>query len=155
MAISKGKVIFWSVLSLVLIGGSVWAYNKFGKVSDTDDDKAKEDAEKKAENPSQSGGGASTKPPTSEVKQPPAVVRQPPAVAKNKVYAKYGSITIFVAEYKNGNYQLGDAYKTTKKNEMIGTLLARAVIGGGTYVIFKEIIAGKTVLIGEAFVTIK
>ena len=152
MAISKGKVIFWSALALVLIGGSVWAYNKFGKVSDTDDDKAKEDAEKEAENPSQSGGGASipkdTKPPTGEVKQPPAV-------AKNKVYAKYGNMTIWVAEYKNGNYQLGRAYKTTKKNEMIGTRIGGAVIGGGTYVLFKDIIAGKTVLIGEAFVTIK
>ena len=152
MAISKGKVIFWSALALVLIGGSVWAYNKFGKVSDTDDDKAKEDAEKEAENPSQSGGGASipkdTKPPTGEVKQPPAV-------AKNKVFAKYDNMSIWIPLYANGKYKLGDLYRKTKKGEMIGTLSSKTVIDGQTYVIFKDIIAGKTSIINNSSVTIK
>jgi hypothetical protein len=151
MAVTKGKVIFWSALALVVIGGSVWAYNKFSGSSDADADKAKEDADKAKEGEAPTSGGNSRPKDT----QPTGEVKQPPVVAKNKVFAKYGSMTIWLANLKYGKWQLGDAYKSTRKGEMIGTLIGRAVIGGATYVLFKDIIAGKSVLIGENFVTIK
>jgi hypothetical protein len=151
MAISKGKVIFWSALALVIIGGSVWAYNKFSGSSDADADKAKEDADKAKEDEAPTSGGNSRPKDT----QPTGEVKQPPVVAKNKVFAKVSNAPIRISKYSNGTYSFGDVYKNTKAGELLGIMYGRTVMSGVTYVLFKDIIAGKAVMIAENSVTIK
>ena len=60
MAVTKGKVIFWSTLALVITGGSIWAYSKFiGKPKKDKDaqEKADADAAAAAAAANQGGGG--------------------------------------------------------------------------------------------------
>jgi len=58
MAVTKGKVIFWSTLALLITGGSIWAYSKFiGKPKKDKDAQEKADADAAAASAAANKGG--------------------------------------------------------------------------------------------------